>query len=97
MRRAERQEKVETEEEVVSGMNAASQLNAKQKKNEKIFDKIFGKKKSSGGSSGPGGNTKVVGKEIIGANGQKVVITAPEGTIEYWNQIRESLGMKKLK
>jgi len=23
--------------------------------------------------------------------------TAPEGSVEYWNQMRESLGMKKLK
>jgi hypothetical protein len=27
----------------------------------------------------------------------KVVNTAPEGSVEYWNQIRESMGMKKLR
>jgi hypothetical protein len=37
------------------------------------------------------------GKEIIDSRGQKVVITAAEGTVEYWNQMREALGMKKLK
>lgn len=85
----------------VSGTNAGQKLNEKQKKNEKLFDKMF-KKKSDGAGAGKnsasgGSNAKVVGKEIIGANGQKYFITAPEGTVEYWNQIRESLGMKKLK
>jgi hypothetical protein len=36
------------------------------------------------------------GKEIVNQKGEKVVINAPEGSVEYWNQIRESLGMKKL-
>lgn len=81
-----------------SGANAAQKLNDKQKKNEKLFDKMFGKKKSNDtGGGGSKSNTKVVGKEVVGANGQKFMITAPEGTIEYWNQMREALGMKKLK
>eukprot|EP01040_Poterioochromonas_malhamensis_P015185 gene15185-16954_t len=81
-----------------SGANAAQKPNDKQKKNEKLFDKMFGKKKSNDtGGGGSKSNTKVVGKEVVGANGQKFMITAPEGTIEYWNQMREALGMKKLK
>eukprot|EP00602_Paraphysomonas_sp_CaronLab_P008680 CAMPEP_0185036274 /NCGR_PEP_ID=MMETSP1103-20130426/29004_1 /TAXON_ID=36769 /ORGANISM="Paraphysomonas bandaiensis, Strain Caron Lab Isolate" /LENGTH=520 /DNA_ID=CAMNT_0027573759 /DNA_START=77 /DNA_END=1639 /DNA_ORIENTATION=+ len=49
----------------------------------KKFDKIFGKKKSDKKS-----------KKDVNAHGG---ITAPEGSVEYWNQMRESLGMKKLK
>jgi hypothetical protein len=45
-----------------------------------------------GGGGGGGG-----GKEIVNSKGEKVVITAPEGSVEYWNQMREALGMKKLK
>lgn len=56
--------------------------------NEAKFEKAFGKKDSSAKS----------GKEItISETGAKVTITAPEGSVEYWNQIREKLGMKKLK
>jgi pre-mRNA-splicing factor 38A len=81
----------------VSGTNAGQKLNEKQKKNEKIFDKMFGKKPAASASKSSSGGGKVVGKEIIGADGKKYIITAPEGTVEYWNQVRESLGMKKLK
>jgi hypothetical protein len=60
---------------------------------------MFGKKpagtSSKTGAAAVGG--KVVGKEVIGTDGKIYIITAPEGTVEYWNQIRESLGMKKLK
>lgn len=28
---------------------------------------------------------------------KKAVITAPEGSVEYWNQQREALGLKKLR
>jgi pre-mRNA-splicing factor 38A len=44
-------------------------------------------------SNGGGGG----GKEIVNSKGEKVVITASEGTVEYWNQMREALGLKKLK
>jgi pre-mRNA-splicing factor 38A len=44
------------------------------------------------GASGGGG-----GKEIVNSKGEKVVITASEGTVDYWNQMREALGLKKLK
>lgn len=75
--------------EAVKAEEAAKAAEASKKatKNVKKFDKIFGKKKPSGGA----------GKEILNAKGEKVAITAPEGSIEYWNQIRESLGMSKLK
>lgn len=92
--------KIKEEDDIMefSGANAAQKLNEKQKKNEKLFDKMFGKKKSNDTSGGGSkSNAKVVGKEVVGANGQKFMITAPEGTIEYWNQMREALGMKKLK
>ena len=56
------------------------------KKSEKLFDKMFGNKKS----------TSTNKKEIITENG-KIVITAPEGSIEYWNEIRKKIGMKPLK
>jgi hypothetical protein len=52
---------------------------------DKKFDRLFGKQQKS------------AGKEIVTDKGTKVVITAPEGSVEYWNQIRENLGMKKLK
>lgn len=42
--------------------------------------------------------------KMFGKKGQKDsaeevknVATAPEGSVEYWNQIRESMGMKKLR
>ena len=88
---------------VQSSEAAATAITDKQKKNEKIFDKMFGKKKASsaggGGSAssatGPPGKTG--GKVMYNQKGEKVVITASEGTVEYWNQIRECLGMSKLK
>jgi pre-mRNA-splicing factor 38A len=46
------------------------------------------------GASGGGGGG---GKEIVNSKGEKVVITASEGTVDYWNQMREALGLKKLK
>eukprot|EP01033_Poteriospumella_lacustris_P002904 gene2905-2119_t len=74
---------------------------------EKVFDKIFGKKKPAGGEStnsgsrpaNGGGNASdnVRGKVIVNDKGEKFVITASEGTVEYWNQMREALGMKKLR
>jgi hypothetical protein len=33
----------------------------------------------------------------VNSKGEKVVITASEGSVEYWNQMREALGLKKLK
>jgi len=77
---------------------------------EKRFDKMFGKSKNAtAATSRPQTSaiaSKIVtssaaagkaGKEIIDSRGEKVVITAAEGTVEYWNQMREALGMKKLK
>jgi type IV secretory pathway TraG/TraD family ATPase VirD4 len=77
-------------------------LTDKQKKNEKIFDKMFGKKKSSGtsgqvSSSAGSASAKTGGKVMYNQKGEKVIITASEGTVEYWNQIRECLGMSKLR
>jgi hypothetical protein len=54
---------------------------AKPKHSSKKFDKMFGKKSQK----------KEDGEDT------KVVNTAPEGSVEYWNQIRESMGMKKLR
>ena len=56
----------------------------KASKAEKKFDKIFKTKKSDGG------------KESQGSSGAGVK-AYPEGSVEYWNQIREGLGIKKLK
>ena len=28
---------------------------------------------------------------------EKAIVNAPEGSVEYWNQMRASLGLKKLK
>jgi pre-mRNA-splicing factor 38A len=80
---------------------------------EKKFDRMFGgkgKSQSSAGTSAPAGRATTAalaasgrggggggGKEIVNSKGEKVVITAPEGSVEYWNQMREALGMKKLK
>ena len=80
---------------------------------EKRFDKMFGKSKNgvaatatSRPQTSAAAASKIVsssaaagkaGKEVIDSRGEKVVITAPEGTVEYWNQMREALGMKKLK
>eukprot|EP01038_Epipyxis_sp_PR26KG_P007537 gene7537-10271_t len=55
----------------------------------KKFDKMFKSKSSK--------DNEMKGKEITTENGTKVLITAPEGSVEYWNQIRASLGMKQLK
>lgn len=74
---------------------------------EKAFDKIFGKKKPAAGEStnngsrpangGGSASDNVRGKVIVNDKGEKFVITASEGTVEYWNQMREALGMKKLR
>jgi hypothetical protein len=79
---------------------------------EKKFDRMFGgkgKSQPSAGTSAPASRATSAapaassggrgggGKEIINSKGEKVVITASEGTVEYWNQMREALGMKKLK
>lgn len=65
----------------------------KKKMSDKAFDRIFGKKSGAVASS----QGKATGKTITNSKGEKVTITAAEGTVEYWNQIRESLGMSKLK
>jgi pre-mRNA-splicing factor 38A len=75
----------------------------KQQKNEKLFDKMFGKKKtvsntttsSSAATRAPPERTG--GKVMFNQKGEKVIITASEGSVEYWNQVRECLGMSKLK
>ena len=73
---------------------------------EKRFDKMFGKSKNAAAATSRPQTSAIAskiatsskaGKEIIDSRGEKVVITAPEGTVEYWNQMREALGMKKLK
>jgi RecA/RadA recombinase len=77
---------------------------------EKRFDKMFGKSKNATAATSRPQTSAIAskiatssaaaskaGKEVIDSRGQKVVITAPEGTVEYWNQMREALGMKKLK
>jgi len=80
----------------------------KNRQAEKRFDKMFGKSKniSSHPQTTAAASSKIMpsstavgkaGKEIIDSRGEKVFITAPEGTVEYWNQMREALGMKKLK
>lgn len=72
----------------------------KPQKNEKLFDKMFGKKKASTTAASSGKNAadqKVVGKVVYNDKGEKFIISAPEGTVEYWNQVRASLGMSKLK
>lgn len=51
-------------------------------KAEKKFDKMFKTKKSS---------------TVDGSTGSTTVKSHPEGSVEYWNQIREGLGIKKLK
>ena len=66
------------------GATAAATAATKQAKAEKTFDKMFKKKGAPAAGSGVGG----------GATG---VPAAAEGSVEYWNQIREGLGMKKLK
>jgi hypothetical protein len=60
-------------------------MNVDKNKNIKKFDKIFGKK----------GSNKDKDEKIFEEQGK--LITAPEGSVEYWNQMREKLGMKKLK
>ena len=80
---------------------------------EKRFDKMFGKTKNATAAAAATSRPQTsaiaskiatssaavgkAGKEIIDSRGEKVVITAAEGTVEYWNQMREALGMKKLK
>lgn len=56
----------------------------KASKAEKKFDKMFKTKKS-----------ETSGKESQGSSGGGKA--HPEGSVEYWNQIREGLGIKKLK
>lgn len=79
-------------------------LDDKKISNEKRFDRMFGKKDSVPSSSTAANKSNPSnkkpsqgGKEIVNDKGEKFLITAPEGSVEYWNQIRESLGMKKLK
>lgn len=52
--------------------------------NTKKFDKMFGSKGSSK-------------EDSRAATAPDKVVDAPEGSVEYWNQMREKLGMKKLK
>ena len=53
-------------------------------KAEKKFDKMFKTKKTEASGKGAEGHTGGVKAH-------------PEGSVEYWNQIREGLGIKKLK
>jgi len=59
----------------------------------KRFDKIF---KSTNKSSS---NTTIttLSSNIVRKEGDKIIVATPEGTVEYWNQMREALGLKKLK
>ena len=52
------------------------------KKKEAKFDKIFKTKKTAV----PGGGSSTNDSQV-----------APEGSVEYWNQIRKGLGMRELK
>eukprot|EP01039_Chlorochromonas_danica_P006105 gene6105-6722_t len=102
-RQQERDEGKRSEEPVVpvKGSTAPNAPKAKAKMSEKAFDRIFGKKsavsKASSGGGDASATTGATGKVIVNAKGEKVFITAPEGSVEYWNQIRESLGMSKLR
>ena len=69
----------------------------------KKFDRMFGGKtkpaRTPSGTSAPltAAGGRGGGKEVVNTKGEKVMITASEGTVEYWNQMREALGLKKLK
>jgi hypothetical protein len=65
---------------------AQAQAEAQKRKDEvssKKFDKMFGKSKSTQSSGGDG--LKIDKSKFA------------EGSVEYWNEMREKLGMKKLK
>lgn len=99
-KRQERDEGRRSEEPVYPIKGSTTVPKAKTKMSEKAFDRIFGKKSAASKLSGGGdasATTGATGKVIVNAKGEKVVITAPEGSVEYWNQIRESLGMSKLR
>ena len=69
------------EEEAKNSILEEKAAAVKAAKAEKKFDKMFKTKKSSTVDTPVGGTVK----------------THPEGSVEYWNQIREGLGIKKLK
>lgn len=105
---SDRNKKMRKDEENLEEFQAFSsrqESSTKKTGGEKAFDRIFGKKKvdskpNSGDRSGRGGASnadQVAGKVIVNDKGEKFVITASEGTVEYWNQMREALGLKKLK
>jgi len=105
---SDRNKKMRKDEENLEEFQAFSsrqESSTKKTGGEKTFDRIFGKKKvdskpTSGDRSGRGGASnadQVAGKVIVNDKGEKFVITASEGTVEYWNQMREALGLKKLK
>jgi hypothetical protein len=73
------------------------------------FDRMFAKKattaappslRSTAPQAAPSsavGSSNAVGKTIITPDGQRIVVTAPEGSVDYWNAIRTAMGMSKLR
>jgi pre-mRNA-splicing factor 38A len=86
---------IDKDRDVVPVSAQSGKGSSKPKMSDKAFDRIFGKVKHpiKEGPAAAGSGNKV----ITNSKGEKVLITAPEGSVDYWNQIRESLGMSKLK
>ena len=78
----EKEEDKEVEKEEENSILDDKAAAIKAAKAEKKFDKMFKTKKSS---------------TVDGSTGGTTVKSYPEGSVEYWNQIREGLGIKKLK
>ena len=78
----EKEEDKEAEKEEENSILDDKAVAIKAAKAEKKFDKMFKIKKSS---------------TVDGSTGGTAVKPHPEGSVEYWNQIREGLGIKKLK
>lgn len=57
----------------------------------KKFDKMFGKKTKASATTAPNAGTIPIPASKSSSH------AAEEGSVEYWNQLRESLGIKKLK
>jgi hypothetical protein len=85
------EEKEEEEEQEEEGLNDDAvraeneRAAAKAAKNTKIFDKMFKTKKSA------------AEVDAAAATAAKAAQSFPEGSVEYWNHMREALGMKKLR